>query len=172
MKVLGCDPGAQGAFALIDTEACTIALIDMPKEAGTKNREATSAAGVAAILRAAQPDAVFIEEVHSSPQMGVASAFSFGKALGIVHGAAYGRDVMLTPVRPQEWKAKTLTPKDKKQATTRATQLFPSARAAFYGPRGGAYDGRAEAAILAFYGCLFFKQVPTKPLQLIEFPNA
>jgi Holliday junction resolvasome RuvABC endonuclease subunit len=172
VRILGCDPGAKGAFALIDTEANTLAVIDMPLEAGTKNREATSAAGVAAIMAAAKADAFFIEEVHSSPQMGVASAFSFGKALGIVHGAAYGRNVMLTPVRPQEWKSKTLTPKDKKEATRRASQLFPKARDIFYGPRGGAFDGRAEAAILAFYGCLFFKQVPTKPLQLIEFPNA
>ncbi|UTC29789.1 ribonuclease H-like protein [Bajunvirus bajun] len=170
MIILGCDPGAKGAFALIDTEACTIAICDMPQEPGVKNRTAVSAGGVSDLIRAAGADHLFVELVHSSPQMGVASAFSFGRSLGIVHGAAYrdGRTT-LTEVRPQEWKGKTMTPKDKNEARRRAMQLFPSARSMFERVKD---DGRAEAAILAFYGCLFLKTVPATALKLIEFPHA
>lgn len=169
-RILGCDPGVNGAFSLIDTDAWTIAITDMPKEAGTGGKNAVSPVGVSAIFRASLADHLFIELVHSSPQMGVTSAFSFGRSLGIVHGAAYHDGALtVSEVRPQEWKSKTLTPKDKNEARRRAQQLFPCAFKLFERVKD---DGRAESAIIAMYGCLFLKFAPTRALTLVDFPNA
>lgn len=172
MSVMGIDPGVKGALALIDPVACTVAVIDMPLEAGTKGKDTVSATGVVQAIRAANPDAVFLEKVSASPQMGVTSAFSFGEGFGVVKAGSLALGSSLWLPRPQEWKSQTKTPKDKKQATTRASQIVPSCHKLFYGPRGGAFDGRAEAVLLAFYGCLVLKQVPTRPLTLIDFPEA
>lgn len=168
-RILGCDPGVNGAFSLIDTEAWTIAVTDMPKEPGTGGKNAVSPVLVSDIFRGAQADHLFIELVHSSPQMGVTSAFSFGRSLGIVHGAAYhDGGLTVTEVRPQEWKGKTLTPKDKNEARRRAMQLLPCAASLFQRVKD---DGRAESAIIAFYGCLFLKFAPSRALSLVEFPH-
>jgi crossover junction endodeoxyribonuclease RuvC len=66
-------------------------------------------------------------------------------------------------VKPTEWKAATKTPKDKDKARTRAQQLFPSCYDLLVRVKD---DGRAEAAILAFYGCLTLKMTPPRPLAL------
>jgi crossover junction endodeoxyribonuclease RuvC len=168
-RIIGCDPGVKGAFSLLDTDAWTIAITDMPIEPGTSGKNAVSPVMVSNIFRAAQADHLFVELVHSSPQMGVTSAFSFGRSLGIVHGAAYhDGGLTVTEVRPQEWKGKTLTPKDKNEARRRAMQLLPCAASMFSRVKD---DGRAESALLGFYGCLFLKFAPSRALTLIEFPN-
>lgn len=156
---------------MIDTVACTIGVRDMPLENGVKGKEKVSARGLIEAVRAADPDAAFLEDVWSSPQMGVVSAYSFGDAFGCTRTAILGHDTPLHLVRPQLWKAATRCPKDKKQATTRAAQVFPCCHSVFYGPRGGSFDGRAEAALLAFYGALSFHNVPSRPLALVEYPE-
>lgn len=167
-RILGIDPGVNGAIALIDTEVWTLAITDMPREPGKGGKNAVSPTGVARIMDAVAPDYVVIEDVWSSPQMGVVSAFSFGRNLGILEGAAAAR-AMLTKVRPQDWKAATKTPKDKNEARRRAMQLFPCAYELFARVKD---DGRAESALLCFYGLLaLLKQPPPQPLTLSEFPT-
>lgn len=169
-RILGVDPGVNGALGLIDTTAWTLAIMDLPLEAGTKGKSKVSSRGLIDAIRAAEIDHAFLEEVHASPQMGVTSAFSFGDGYGCARTAILASDASLWLVRPQVWKAATRTPKDKKQATTRAAQLFPAAHQVLYGPRGGAFDGRAEAALLAFYGCLSLKFQPSRALELVDWP--
>ena len=171
MKVLGIDPGNSGALALIDTEACTLAVVDMPLEVWTKGRSITSASGLGDILRHVQPDQAFVEHVGVRPGEGAVGAFSFGRGLGRIEGVLATLLAPLWLIRPAEWKGKTNTPADKKQAVTRAEQLFPSAKSVFRGPKGGVKDGRAEAAILAFFGCLKLGMTPSRPLKLVEFPE-
>uniref|UniRef100_A0AB74UHB5 Uncharacterized protein n=1 Tax=Caulobacter phage BL57 TaxID=3348355 RepID=A0AB74UHB5_9VIRU len=65
---------------------------------------------------------------------------------------AAGTRCTLWMIKPQDWKRVTQTPADKSRAFARALQLFPRASGIFLGPRGGKKDGRAEAALLAFYG--------------------
>ncbi len=169
-RVLGIDPGRNGALAVLDTGDWTIAVTDMPLEAARKGKEAVSAKGVIDAIRAARPDAAFLELVTASPQMGVTSAFSFGDGYGCTRTAILAQETPLWLTRPQDWKTATKTPKDKKEATTRAAQLFPAAHSVFYGPRGGAFDGRAEACLLAFFGCLTLKQPPTRVIRMVEYP--
>lgn len=172
MRIIGIDPGMKGALALIDTELCTLAVIDMPVEAATKSRMLTSPSGVAKALHDTAPDALFLEEVGVQPGEGAVGAFSFGRGVGRIEGCAAGAMVSLWPIKPQEWKSRMNVPKDKVQAVTRAVQLFPSAASAFKGPRGGMKDGRAEAALIALFGCIKLGCTPSKPLSLVEFPGA
>lgn len=168
-RILGVDPGKTGALALIDTTDWTIAILDMPQEPGTGGKVAVSPAGVARAMDAAAPDYAVIEDVTSSPQMGVTSAFNFGRSLGVLEGACASRSI-LTKVRPQVWKTATKTPKDKTEARRRAMQLFPCAYDLFARAKD---DGRAEAALIAFYGLLdIVRLAPPRPLKLAPFPSA
>jgi crossover junction endodeoxyribonuclease RuvC len=168
-RIIGIDPGVNGAIACVDTAEWSLAISDMPLELGTGSKKMVSAKGVIDAIRQCEPDHAILELVHSSPQQGVVSVWSFAEGYGCVKAAVLAHDVSLWPVRPQDWKAAIKCPKDKKQATTRASQLFPSAHSLFYGPRGGAFDGRAEAAMLALYGCLLLKISPDRVIKSREW---
>jgi crossover junction endodeoxyribonuclease RuvC len=161
-KIVGCDPGINGAVACIDTEEWSIGIHEMPREPGRGDKNAVSPVGVAQLLIELDPDYVFVEDVWAFAGQGITSSFNFGRALGIVLGASASRAI-LTMVRPQEWKAHTKTPKNKNEARRRAMQLFPCAAQMFSRVKD---DGRAEAAILAFYGLLSLKLTPPRPLVL------
>lgn len=165
-RILGCDPGIGGAIALIDTEAWTLSVIDMPQEIGKASRKAVSPTLTAQAISAAGADFAFIEDVWSSPGAGVASSFAFGRSLGIVLGAA-SASAALTMAKPTVWKSALQVPRDKTQARTRAVQLFPSAAGLFARVKD---DGRAESALIAFWGLLTLKLTPPRPLTLVDWP--
>ena len=165
-RVLGIDPGKNGALTLIDSDDWSMVVVDMPLEPGLANRDAVSPTGVARLITSLAPDYTFCEAVWSSPQMGIASSFAFGRSLGIVLGASAARS-MLTMVKPALWKGMTGTPKDKNQARRRAQELFPCAYDLFKRVKD---DGRSESAILAMYGLLSMKMPPPRPLTLKEIP--
>jgi crossover junction endodeoxyribonuclease RuvC len=171
MRIGAIDPGQKGALAVLDTTACTLAVIDLPQEASTKARMLTSPTALADLLRAAAIDALFLEEVGVRPGEGAVGAFSFGRGAGRCEGVAGALRIPIWPTRPQVWKALTRTPADKKQAVTRAIQLFPTAQSAFAGPRGGMKDGRAEAALLSMYGAMTLRQMPERAVTLVDFPE-
>lgn len=166
MKVLGIDPGIGGGLALIDTDAWTLSVVDMPQEIGKASRKAVSPTLTAQTIAAAGADFSFVEDVWSSPQAGVASSFAFGRGLGIVLGAV-AATTSLTLVKPAVWKSALQVPRDKNQARARAQQLFPSAAKAFARVKD---DGRAESALIAFYGLLTLKLTPPRPLTLVDWP--
>lgn len=104
--VIGIDPGVSGGIAWCET--------GKPREvAFGAQKMPDSPPAVAGLLRSlvegTEFDAVytFIEDVHSSPQMGVSSAFTFGKGLGVLQGACAALHLSVTPVSPQRWQ-KTL----------------------------------------------------------------
>lgn len=170
-RIMGIDPGTKGALAILDTVACSATVIDMPLEAGVKGKTKVSSRGLIEAIRASDPDSVFVEDVAASPQMGVVSAFSFGDGFGCTRTAVQAHDIALWLVKPTVWKPVMKAPKDKKQATTRASQLFPSCHKILFGPRGGAFDGRAEALLLALYGVMTLKEPLTRPFTLIDWPE-
>lgn len=169
MKILGIDPGTTGALALIDTTMLTLAVTDMPIEGSVKGRNITSSALLFHAISQANPDHIFLEEVHAMKGEGPVGAFSFGRGVGRIEGVSDALAIPRTSVRPQEWKSKLNVKADKDQSTTRASQLFPCAVKVLYGPRGGAKHGRAEAAMLALFGCLKLGIIPNR-LTLAEFP--
>lgn len=150
--VCGIDPGLNGAFAFLDTTDNTLCVVDMPTFPHNGKRH-VDPAGVAAILHKHMPDHVFVEQVHSSPQMGVTSSFSFGRSSGIVLGAlaAFRTDVNTAEVQPQIWKKALGATSDKKQTVARATQLMPACAPAWKLVK---HTDRAEAALIALYGAV------------------
>jgi hypothetical protein len=170
--VAGIDPGTSGAVAFIDLPRSLLTVIDMPLEAGTKGRNLTSATGLHAIFATVVPTHVWCEHVGTLPSDGVVGAFSFGRAFGRIEGAA-SAFCKTDLVRPIVWKNRLSVPADKTKAVARAAHFFPAAQSAgaFHGPRGGLKDGRAEAALIALYGCMALAVVPTQ-LQYVEFADA
>jgi hypothetical protein len=130
---LGIDPGLSGGIAGICSGR--IRYYRMPATAGD----------IHAILldetrdRPLNRTVCAIEKVQSSPQMGVVSAFTFGKNYGTLLGILASLAIPTEEVSPQRWqKALGIPPRKKsgKQAETqgqfkrrlraKAQQLFPS----------------------------------------------
>lgn len=68
-----------------------------------------------------------IEKVSSSPQMGVVSAFTFGKSYGFLRGLLTGEEIPFEEVSPQKWQKAMgcMTKGDKNVSKAKAQQLFP-----------------------------------------------
>ena len=164
--ICGCDPGNSGAFAFLNTDACTVSLFDMPvlEYETTKKRITINEHSIAALMQQFEIHHVYMEEVFSSPQMGVTSAFNFGEGKGKIEGVLAALGIPMTPIKPVRWKKDMRVPADKRASVMRASQLIPGAALYFTGPRGGILDGRAEAAMLALYGALELGCAPKKPV--------
>lgn len=123
MKIhIGIDPGLSGGIAFIPTTGTPWAhkmpntdrdLIDLLSDA----------------ISLAEPRAV-IELVHSSPQMGVKSAFTFGEGYGRLQAVLTALRIPYERVRPAIWQKAMgcLTKGDKNVSKRRAQELFPNLR--------------------------------------------
>lgn len=153
MRILGIDPGASGAVALLDTQHNTLTVIDMPcveVRRGTRNVRHVSAQALSLIVEAVQPiDHAMVERVHSMPGQGVASTFAFGRAFGACEGVLAGAGVRYTDVPPATWMRALRLTGGKDGARHMAMQLFPAEAARFTRKKD---DGRADATLLAVYG--------------------
>jgi hypothetical protein len=70
----------------------------------------------------------YLEHVSSSPQMGVVSAFTFGRGYGNLEMALTAAGIPFTRVRPQVWQKELgcLTKGDKNITRKLASELFPT----------------------------------------------
>lgn len=70
----------------------------------------------------------YLENVSSSPQMGVVSAFSFGNGFGHLEMALTAAGIPFTKVRPQVWMKHLgcMTKGDKNVTKRMAQQLYPN----------------------------------------------
>jgi hypothetical protein len=71
-----------------------------------------------------------IERVSSSPQMGVVSAFTFGRSFGFLRGVLTASKIPYDEVTPATWQRemKCLTKGDKNVSKARAQQLWPTVK--------------------------------------------
>ena len=140
---IGIDPGAKGAWALLDSTGQVLALHDFPGDEVSLCQQIAS--------YELQEARGALEFVHSMPGQGVASTFKFGANFGLWRGILAALRVPFELVRPQVWKREFIKPSDavpgKSAEVITAGRLFPDAP--LHGPRGGAYDGRAEALLIA-----------------------
>ena len=149
--IIGIDPGLSGALALLTDDGLEI--FDMPTlQDGTKRRvDHAQLAVILDVWAKHQGIRCIIEKVASMPGNGHAGAFTFGRAAGVVIGAVAANFIPIVEVTPQVWKRVTKTPTDKDGARLRASELMP--RQSHQWPLKK-HDGRAEAAIIAYYGTL------------------
>jgi crossover junction endodeoxyribonuclease RuvC len=166
-RFLGVDVGLSGAVAALDVGpdgVIAVEVHDLPvlrtKTAKAKGKSVLDVVGLLRLLDRLHLPALTegvavratLEMVSAMPGQGVSSMFSFGRALGTVETALAAARIPVDPVRANEWKRALRVPAAKDGAVQRADQLLPSAGHLWRGPRGGILDGRAEAALLAFYG--------------------
>lgn len=146
--LVGCDPGFNGALALLTDGGDLVDLFDMPiVEVGTKKR--ISAPLIAAKLRDWKPDYAVIELVGAMPGNGSVSMFNFGYGAGQIEGVCIGCGISVAFVRPQAWKQAIRVTKDKGSSRLMAQRLWPAHAEKFARVMD---DGRAEAALIGFAG--------------------
>ena len=152
MSVWGIDVGLNGAIALFDMIEGHLEVHDMPVMEINKKRQVNPQL-LTNILE--QHDArVFIEQVGARPGQGVSSMFNFGKSYGICLGVSAGLKLPTTTVTPVMWQRACKVEKGKDGNRLRATQTFPNFSNLFARKKD---DGRADAALIAYWGAVFFE---------------
>lgn len=153
MKIIGVDPGATGAFAILDLDSLDLVVIDMPTtkvKRGTRNVNQVDAVQLVKLLtpHINEGDVAVIERVHSMPGQGVVSVFSFGRAAGILEGVLAAMGVPFALVPPATWAKKMRLFGGKDGSRARAMELFPEKAHLFERKKD---DGRADATLIACY---------------------
>jgi hypothetical protein len=126
LQFLGADPGVGGGLAILsawpeDVGGATIQTWPMP---------GTDQDLLELLVNGPQIALAVLEEVHSSPQMGVRSAFTFGREFGRLRMALVARGFRVELVRPQRWQTALgcLSGGNKNKLKARAQELFPGTR--------------------------------------------
>lgn len=152
--VIGIDPGAHGAIAVLSTLG-ELAVHDMPAVTitrGGKQKTEIDTAALAHLLRDARHNArAVVERVGAMPGQGVTSMFAFGRSVGQIEGALAALNIPVTYVTPQTWQRALSVPKGKDGSRLRASQVMPAYAGEW---RLVKHDGRAEAALIAMWGVL------------------
>lgn len=136
MTTIGIDPGINGAIAWItDGKPCVEKMPDTLQDLW----------GLFYDIQFEWDCHAYIEQVHSSPQMGVKSAFTFGNGYGHLEMALTAAGIPFERVRPQVWQKEMgcLTKGDKNVSKRKAQELFPSMKVT---------HATADALLIAAYG--------------------
>jgi hypothetical protein len=139
---IGIDPGANGAIAWIDErgKSCVEKMPDTLQDLWELVVSISLNAGTGGLgVRA------YLESVSSSPQMGVVSAFSFGRGYGNLEMALTAAGIPFERVRPQVWQKAMgcMTKGDKNISKAKAQELFPDKKV---------IHATADALLIALYG--------------------
>jgi hypothetical protein len=148
MTTIGIDPGINGGIAWLNSQCEAFAekmpptiadLWDLIFRTIACNSERYCIDPAKMVLKA------YIEQVHSSPQMGVKSAFTFGQGFGHLEMALTAAGIPFERVRPQAWQKAMgcLTKGDKNVSKRKAQELFPSLKIT---------HATADALLIAAYG--------------------
>lgn len=130
---IGVDPGVSGGWAVVDAAGSVVLTMKMgdgPSEIAQQPQ--TCKERVLLVCGSVYDLRAVVERVHSSPQMGVASAFTFGKNVGAILAALTAHRIPVDEVPPKTWQ-KVMgvvypqgRPRDKNVTKRRAQQVFPS----------------------------------------------
>ena len=136
MTTIGIDAGKNGGIAWItDGKPCVEKMPDTLQDLWELFRDIASEGKCRA----------YLEQIHSSPQMGVVSSFTFGNGFGHLEMALTAAGIPFERVRPQVWQKAMgcMTKGDKNVSKRRAQELFPSIKVNHY---------IADALLIASYG--------------------
>jgi crossover junction endodeoxyribonuclease RuvC len=168
VRVLGIDPGAKGALALLE-DGRLVTVRDMPTRkhtlAGGTVKTRIDPVALAGIVQRMDPHAVYLEQVNSHSGEGAAGAFSFGRGVGVIEGVLGSLGLQATEVPPATWKGRVGVRKAVDEATGRVDRKGPAkVRAAKTWPAHAeallkARADKAEAALIAWYGYLVLQDL-------------
>lgn len=155
--IVGIDPGFGGAIAwIVVDEVQTIRMPVLQIDRSGKHKRELDLSTIVKLFEGLSLNTrllklfVYIENVHSMPKQGVSSAFAFGKGFGAILGILTTLKIPYTLISPQQWKKELRVPKGKDAARARASQLLPQGSDQWSLKKD---EGRAEAALIAYYGC-------------------
>jgi hypothetical protein len=140
MLILGIDPGKKGALALLDVSELSVECHDMP--------DTTQA--LHALLSGLPPVRLCcVEKPFYPPHVGIGTISKMAEAYGTLRGALQWLDIPTFETRPAEWKAALNLNSSKSASREKASQFFPGYAEQWQRVKD---DGRAEAALIAWYG--------------------
>lgn len=144
MTTIGIDPGTNGGIAWIDYNgnACVEKMPDSLQDLWELVCDITNYPRSSVDGRSYK---AYIEQVSSSPQMGVKSAFTFGNGFGHLEMALTAAGIPFERVRPQVWQKALgcMTKGDKNITKRKAQELFPQIKVT---------HATADALLIAHYG--------------------
>lgn len=146
--VVGIDPGFSGAIAMLYNKNMLI-VKDLPLKMfmGRPQIDGYEFSRIIEMYKSEIEFAV-IEDVNAMPNQGVVSMFRFGYNAGILLGVLDACRVEVLKVKPAVWKSALNLSSDKKKSLALAKKTFPKYKNYFTRVKD---DGRAEAALLAFF---------------------
>ena len=150
--IIGIDPGAHGAIALLDESGHLLEVLDMPSTLEGNGRIATNAPLLADILVRSHARAVYCEFVGARPTDAKTSAFAFGRARGVIEGVCAAFNIPIVFITPASWKRFAGVPphpENKQVARTKAIAKWPDHAGLF--KRKSDID-RAEACLIGLAG--------------------
>ena len=153
MTIFAIDPGLQGALARYDGQHLSV--LDMPltkrRLASGKTRDAIDEVELVRLVQMAcmECDWLLMEAVGGIPAQSAPAAFTFGRGVGVIIGAAISAGIKREEIHPATWKGALRVPANKEAARARASELLPAYSGLWTRQKD---DGRAEASLLALYG--------------------
>ena len=155
--VAGVDPGQKGGIAIVDKISERIVLcVPMPmfeKKVGKTMRLRLDYGGLDGLIDLMVDLGVSLLTCENVGAGFGASGRELGEGIGALKMAAYKALLRVEFVPVARWKKELGTPADKKESYFRAEALFPLDREMLKGAKGGKHDGKAEAAMIALFGC-------------------
>lgn len=153
------DPGMVGAIAVFEWQYLAD-VFDMPTTTelvGKKHRKRLDAPAFHRILNGLfmqnqwsdDDPHVVMEKPQPRHTDSATGAFASGMAWGQMLTIANTLGAVVTIVRPQTWTLALGVGSDKADHVAKAEELWPGTW--FRGPRGGALDGRADAALIGWH---------------------
>lgn len=151
--IIGVDPGASGAVAILEDTGQLVQVFDMPSveiQVGGKAKRRVAPEMLASELcfYNVHGTVAVVEQVSAMPGQGVSSMFAFGQAYGLVLGVLAGLWIPTSTVTPSAWKKALKLNTGKDAARAKAAQLWPQMAGEFKRVKD---DGRAEAALIAHW---------------------
>lgn len=148
MRILGVDPGAYGALALL-VDGRLGRVVDMPMlkiRRGKTDKAEVDGYTLASVLRDFAADVACVEQVGGLPGQSASAAFNFGRAAGAPEYALKALGVRVEFVPPATWKKAMGVNSGKDGSRAAAMKLWPAQSALFARKKD---NDRAEAALIA-----------------------
>lgn len=141
-RIVGVDPGLSGALVFLNISGEIMELEDMPVMGKEVNAHMIThlIEGYGPVMTAV------VEQAHTMPRQGIASAFNYGTGYGKILGVLAALDVPTEIVPASTWKKAMGLTNDKDLSRSKATRRWPLYADSFKRVKD---DGRAEAALLA-----------------------
>jgi crossover junction endodeoxyribonuclease RuvC len=128
MIYIGIDPGSiNGALGAIDSQGGFIDAFNIEH----KDKHILALVFKSRILSIVDPKEgaeICMEQVHSMPNQGVSSTFSFGRAVGVISAVCELTRYPVHLVTPQKWKKHFHLTADKSESLDMARYLWPEAK--------------------------------------------